>query len=309
MSINQTSSHAARSLEEKEKTQELAQACYAAAATHVPAMVAIKPGHFQMDSPENEAGYVIYEGRQHQVTIPRPFAISRFEITVGQFRQFVQEAKYQSAAENTGKGCFFWNTETKQLERQPEGNWKNPGFAQNDHHPVVCVSWDDAQAYVKWLLQRTGTLYRLPSEAEWEYVALAGTKTVHHQYLDIRCAYPVWLEHEPASIADPKWALAGCTDSHVYTVPVASFAENQFGLFDMLGNVWEWTEDCSHENYQGAPADGSAWKEANDGDCNRRVVRGELWIDTPQFLRLALRNRSSADDAVNILGFRIVRDF
>jgi formylglycine-generating enzyme required for sulfatase activity len=298
-----------RSAEEKEKTQELAQTCYADAATHAPAMVAIRPGRFQLGSPENEAGRSVDEGPLHQVTIPRPFAISRCEITVGQFRQFVLQTKYQSTAEKNDKGCKVWNAETKQVEQLTERSWRNPGFAQNDHHPVVCISWEDAQAYVKWLSQRTGALYRLPTEAEWEYVARAGTTSARFYQDNKQCEYANGAGREAVSIVTPDWGVAKCSDSHVYTAPVASFAENQFGLFDMLGNVWEWTEDCWHDNYQGVPADGSAWKEVNDGDCSRRVVRSLSWDSIPRGLRSANRFGNSVDVANDIVGIRIARDF
>lgn len=310
-----------RSAEEKEKTKALAQTCYADSTKFAPAMVAIQPGHFQMGSPQDEKDRQEAEGPQHAVTIPKPFAISRCEITVGQFRQFVQDKHYHQGKEyltaaetsnpsETGaKGCFGWNAETKQLEQLPERNWKNPGFAQDDNHPVVCVSWDDAQAYVNWLSRRTGAVYRLPSEAEWEYAARAGAKTARFYQDDMQCEYANGLGQEAKSIADPNWVLGECTDAHVYTAPVASFGENQFGLFDMLGNVFEWVEDCWHENYQGAPEDGSVWNEAHGGDCSRRVVRGGSWFDVPQFLRSAFRNRIITDAANNIQGFRIARAF
>ncbi|WP_371134349.1 formylglycine-generating enzyme family protein [Nitrosomonas sp.] len=272
-------------------------------------MVAIRPGRFLMGSPEDEKGRFNSESPQHAATIPNPFAISRCEITVGQFKQFVQETNHRTAVEENGKGCFVWNVDQKTYEQQPERNWKSPGFAQNDDHPVVCVSWGDAKAYVKWLSHRTGAVYRLPTEAEWEYVARAGTKTARFYQDDKQCDYANGAGQETKSIASSDWTLAECSDGHVYTAPVASFSENQFGLFDLLGNVWEWVEDCWHENYQGAPTDGSAWKEANGGDCDRRVVRGGSWDGSPQDLRSAFRFRIYTDVAYGILGFRIARAF
>lgn len=290
---------------EKAVTKQLAQTCYATDAKLAPAMVAIRPGRFSMGSEEGDAD----EQPPHDVTIPKPFAISRCEITVGQFKQFVQDAKYQTIAEKNGKGCFGWDLEKKSWEQQPERNWKNPGFAQTDAHPVVCVSWDDAQAYVKWLSLRTGAVYRLPTEAEWEYVARAGTKTARYYQDGKQCDYANGLGQEAKSIASSDWTLTECSDAHVYTAPVASFGENHFGLFDLLGNVLEWTEDCWHENYQDAPVDGSAWKEADGGDCIRRVVRGGSWGDNPQTLRSAFRIGYVTDVAYVFLGFRIARAF
>lgn len=291
--------------QEKAVTRQLAQTCFATDAKLAPAMVAIRPGRFSMGSEEGDPD----EKPQHLVSIPNPFAISRCEITVGQFKQFVQDANYQTVAEKNGKGCFSWDLEKKNWKQQPEHNWKNPGFAQNDNHPVVCVSWDDAKAYVKWLSHRTGAVYRLPTEAEWEYVARAGTTTTRYYQDGKQCDYANGLGQEAKSIARAGWTLAECSDGHVYTAPVASFGENQFGLFDMLGNVWEWTEDCWHENYQGAPTDGSAWKETNGGDCVRRGVRGGSWVINPLYLRSAGRLRYVTDDAFGSLGFRIARAF
>ena len=294
-----------QSPKEKAVTKQLAQTCYATDAKLAPAMVAIRSGRFSMGSEEGDAD----EKPPHLVSIPNPFAISRCEITVGQFKQFVQDANYETVAEKNGKGCFSWDLEKKNWEQQPERNWKNPGFAQNDNHPVVCVSWDDAKAYVKWLSHRTGAVYRLPTEAEWEYVARAGTKTARYYQDGKQCDYANALGQEAKSIADADWTLAECSGGHIYTAPVASFWENQFGLFDMLGNVWEWTEDCWHENYQGAPTDGSEWKEANGGDCGRRVVRGGSWDLNPRNLRSANRLWNGADEAFGNLGFRIARAF
>ncbi|WP_366083857.1 formylglycine-generating enzyme family protein [Nitrosomonas sp.] len=274
-------------------------------------MVAIRPDQFLMGSSENEKDRQPNEGPQHWVTIPKPFAISRCEITVGQFKQFVQETNHRTTVEENRKGCYVWNAEKKQAEQLPDHNWKNPGFTQDDHHPVVCVSWDDAQAYVKWLSQRTGAQYRLPTEAEWEYVARAGTQTARFYQDDKQCDYANGLGQETKSIAGSDWVLADCSDSYVYTAPVASFAENHFGLFDLLGNAGEWTEDCWHDNYrpESKPNDGSAWGKADGGDCNSRVVRGGSWFGDPQGLRSALRFRIITDEAGVVLGFRIARAF
>jgi len=290
--------------EDKKQSQALAQTCRTEAG-QAPTMVVIKPGQFQMGSADGDAD----EQPVHAVTIPKPFAISRCEITVGQFRQFVEDAHYQTTAEKSGKGCNIWNVERKEAEQLPDRNWKNPGFKQSDDHPVVCVSWDDAQAYVKWLSHRTGAAYRLPTEAEWEYAARAGTATARYYQDDLQCDYANGLGQEGKSIADSGWVLAECSDDHVYTAPVASYAENHFGLFDMLGNVWEWTQDCRHGNYNNGPGDGSAWLEKDSGDCGRRVVRGGSWIDRPQFVRSAVRDWGNSGAANGGLGFRIARDF
>lgn len=259
-----------------------------------PEMVRIPSGIFLMGSPESESGRKDSESPQHSVTITRPFAVSRYEITVGQFKQFVSETNYRTTAEETGKGCGSWRGLMKKNEQLPELNWKNPWLMQNDDHPVVCVSWNDAQAYVKWLSQRTGARYRLPTEAEWEYVARAGTQTSYWWGDNIG------KNNALCSDCGSQW-------DGKQTAPVGSFKPNPYGVYDTAGNVWEWVEDCWHDNYQDAPTDGSAWQEANGGHCNHRVIRGGSWYLDPQSLRSAGRNRMDSDAANAYLGFRIAR--
>ena len=165
--------------------------------------------------------------------------------------------------------------------------------------PVINVSWDDAVAYAKWLSRQTGKTYRLPSEAEWEYAARAGSET----------KYP-WgnkASHEQANYGKDECCdgLAKGKDRWVYTSPTGSFAVNGFGLSDMQGNVWEWTQDCWNGNYGGAPSDGSAWLT---GGCEFRVLRGGSWGDNPMNFRSAIRYRGSANDRYGGLGFRLVQD-
>lgn len=281
------------------------------AAVIEPDMVNIPAGKFLMGSPETEAGRMNWEGPQHEVTISRPFALSRHEITVGHFRQFVEDAGYRTTAEKNGKGCSIWNRGKKLAELLPERRWNNPGYEQSDDHPVVCVSWDDAQAYVTWLSDRSSKPYRLPTEAEWEYAVRAGTKTARFYPDDQQCQHANGLGQEAQKakkfIAGYDWVLAECTDDYVYAAPVGRFKRNQYGLSDMLGNVSEWTQDCLHENYQGAPTDGSAWLEKYDGDCNLRVIRGGSWYLEPKFLRSARRGSVKTDEANFSLGFRIAK--
>ena len=281
-------------------------ACNTTDPNAAPAMVAIRPGRFMMGSSENEADRSPDESPQHQVTIPKPFAISRCEITVGQFTQFIQDSGYKTTAETDGKGCYVWDAEKKDWQQQADKHWKNTGFVQTDKHPVVCVSWSDAQRYVDWLSQRTGAVYRLPTETEWEYAARADTETARYYDTKSQCDYANGLGQEAKSIADKDWTLAECNDAYIYTAPVAHFKANAFGLYDMLGNVYEWTLDCWHEDYKLAPYDGTAWLESQSGDCDRRVVRGGSWYINPQYLRSANRYRDNSE-ANYILGFRIAR--
>jgi formylglycine-generating enzyme required for sulfatase activity len=160
-----------------------------------------------------------------------------------------------------------------------------------ESQPVINVSWHDAQAYCEWLSEQTSQSYRLPSEAEWEYACRAGTKTPFNT----------------GDAIDSDQANFAMT--HIGSLPVGSFAPNAFGLYDMHGNVWEWIQDCWHDNYQNAPDDGSAWQDENGGDCSRRVARGGSWYYFPQHLRSAFRDRYISGDADFYLGFRIARAF
>ena len=228
------------------------------------------------------------------------FAAGKFEVTRGQYRAFVQ-----ATGRNSTDGCVV-RTGTK-YEKDQAKDWRNTSFAQEDSHPVVCVSWDDAKAYAAWLSQKTGQAYRLLTEAEWEYAARAGTTTRRFwgDDADQSCAYANGSDRTTRAQV-PGWdsQTANCDDRHAYTAPVGSYRVNAFGLSDVLGNVSEWTEDCWNVNYGGAPSQGSAWMT---GECSRRVVRGGSWSFSPRNLRAATRNwGSSAFRNVNI-GFRVAR--
>ncbi len=276
-----------------------------------PQMVVIPAGEFTMGSPASEAGRDADEGPQHAVKIAQPFAMGRSEVTVAEFRRFVIDADYKTEAERDvgQRGCFGFETDltTKKPDWQSGKTWRNPGFDQPGHHPVVCVSWNDAKEYLRWFSHKAGRIYRLPTEAEWEYAARAGTTSARF-----------WGE-EPsqacrfANVADQSKSPSGwtfgqkheCNDGHYFTAPVASYSPNKFGLYDVLGNAWEWTEDCWNASYAGAPGDGSAWLS---GDCSRRVFRGGGWVDFfPHYVRSANRGRFGPTFRSVNAGFRLAR--
>jgi formylglycine-generating enzyme required for sulfatase activity len=253
-----------------------------------PEMVVVPAGSFVMGSPEGEPERTKDESPQHNVTIAKPLAIGRCAVTRGQFTAFVNSVRHK-----TKSGAFVWKG--GKWKEDPKTSWRDPGFAQDDNHPVVCVSWNDAKAYVAWLSSQTHCDYRLPTEAEWEYCCRAGSTS------------PFWWG---PSIAPTQ---ANYNGNHVYeggskgewrqaTVPVNQFAANPWGLHQVHGNVWEWCEDVWHHGYTGAPADGSASLEGSG-----RVIRGGSWFSDPVILRSADRNRYSPDDRVNYLGFRVGR--
>ncbi len=274
-----------------------------------PEMVVIPGGSFEMGAaPEEEQSEKLSETvrnhsqPQHGVDVAR-FSAGKFEVTRRQYRAFVD------ASGRSGEGCFVWIDAKFEFENDLSANWRNPGYAQEDSHPATCISWRDAKAYVVWLSQRTGKVYRLLTEAEWEYAARAGTTTRRFwgDYGDESCAYANGADQTTKAQVPgaANWLVANCNDRYAHTAPVGSYRANAFGLFDMLGNVWEWTEDCWNSNYGDAPSDGRAWAT---GDCSQRVVRGGSWSDIPMFLRSALRFRGSTAIRDNYVGFRVARD-
>jgi formylglycine-generating enzyme required for sulfatase activity len=234
-----------------------------------PEMVVVPPGSFMMGSPGSEMGRYGDEGPQHFVTIARPFAVGRFEVTFAEWDACVADG-----------GC----------RRRPGDRGWGRG-----RRPVLGVSWGDITTeYLPWLSRTTGKIYRLPSEAEWEYVARAGSTTRFHfgaRELDL-CAYG---NGAPG---------AGCEDGYVNTAPVGSFRPNAFGLFDAHGNVWEWVQDCWNGSHAGAPTDGSA---RMTGICSRRVLRGGSWCNAPTLLRSATRYGGVSALPCRDFGFRVVR--
>jgi len=259
-----------------------------------PEMVVVPVGRYEMGSQASEAGRNENEGPVHRVTLEQSFAVGIYEVTRGEFGSFVDATGY-----STGNSCF---TVEGELEERQGRHWRDPGFAQTDQHPVVCVSWEDAQAYVRWLSQETGQGYRLLSEAEWEYVARAGTRTARYwgPGESEQCQYVNGIDEAAFSGRTP----VGCHDGYVYTSPVGKYTPNAFGLHDVLGNVFEWVADCRHESYRGAPSDGSAWE---NGACSRRVLRGGAWVSGPKHLRSASRSWGGSRNRNYFSGFRVAR--
>ncbi len=263
-----------------------------------PTMVRIPAGTFQMGSPKDEPERSSDEGPQHEVTV-RPFAIGKYEITVAQFRAFVAANKgYQTEAEK-GDGCYSWKD--GEWKQDKAFSWRSTGFAQTEDAPVVCVSWNDAQDYTAWLSRATGKTYRLPTEAEWEYAARAGTET------------PFWTGD---CISTDQANYAGTLDYNgcgaktgVYrqqTLPVDSLAANSWGLHQVAGNVWEWTCSDYAATYDGKEMVCISKNDANSGPG--RVVRGGAWGNQPAWLRSAYRSGAGPSDRLDFLGFRLAQD-
>jgi formylglycine-generating enzyme required for sulfatase activity len=263
-----------------------------------PEMVAVPTGQFMMGSPENEPEREIWregtESPQHKVTIGRPLAVGRFAVTRGEYAAFVQE---------TGRAIDdkCWSYEDGKLEERSGRSFRNPGFAQDDRHPVVCVNWDDANGYAAWLSKKTGKSYRLLSEAEREYVTRAGTTTPFWWGTSIT---PRQANYDGS--VEPYKGGGSKDEYRKHTLPVDSFEPNPWGLYQVHGNVSDWTEDCPSSNvtYQGAPTDGSA---RTLGNCGLRVLRGGSWRSVPQGLRSASRDWGPTDIRYSCFGFRLAR--
>jgi len=276
---------------------------------HTPAMVVIPTGSFAMGAPDAEDDHTDAETPRHQVTIAKGYAMARDEVTVGQFREFVRTSGYQPASVKLG-GASVYDERSGALRDDSRATWQDDyaGHSAPDDLPVVNVSWRDAQAYATWLSERTGKRYRLPSEAEFEYALRGGTQTRYW-----------WGQHEPThkvenltgsgdrSPSGRRWshAFADYRDGHWGPAPVLSFAANPFGLYDIDGNVSEWTADCWHDNYVRAPVNGSAW--LNPG-CGVRVVRGGSWGSSPEQVRSAYRQGADGNVRSARVGFRVVRE-
>jgi formylglycine-generating enzyme required for sulfatase activity len=273
----------------------------------IPQMVMLPGGTFQMGSAETEVGRWSNEGPRREVTVA-PFAIARTEVTVAQFAAFVEATGHL-----TQGGCWVWSGAGPPF-LDDNADRRAPGFDPADDHPVTCVSWQDAQAYLAWLSgQVGGAPFRLPTEAEWEYAARGGSGSAYFWGAVVgdvpgnACHY---ANGSVAGLERFRWgpgAYNVCDDEEAFTASVGSFLPNGFGLSDMAGNVWEWVEDCWHENYAGAPVDGRAWLSENGGDCSARVVRGGSWLTAPGSLRSSLRNWGEAGNRDGSRGFRPAR--
>ncbi len=249
------------------------------------------------------------EHPQHRVRITRPFYLGAHNVTRGQFRKFVADTNYRTDAERgVGlKGAEGWDSEKKSLRRDENWSWRNAGFAQTDNHPVVNVSWNDAMEFCRWLSRRDRSVYRLPTEAEWEYSCRAGTTTRYS------CGDDPNKLVEVANVADATakanvpglGGALGVSDGFAFTSPVGSFRPNRFGVYDMHGNAWQWCSDRYGPRFY-------ATSSVNDPDGpdsgGARVYRGGSWLDGASYVRSASRGHNSPDYRSNMTSFRVVKD-
>ena len=276
-----------------------------------PEMVIVPAGSVYIGSYEDEIGRKRGERNRVKATISEPFAMAKNEVTLAQYRVFMEETKYKSnQAYYKGEplvGCNYYDG--KSYGYVAEHNWKNPGYPQRETDPVVCVSWTDANAYAQWLSKKTGRVYRVPSAVEFEYASRAGSSTPWYWGTDPAeaCDY--------ANVGDrafankfPTRASFPCTDGYVFTTRVGRFKPNKFGLYDMVGNAWEWTSDCFQNDLTNAPVDGTAWTDNENNECDARTPKGGSWISGISWARAAVRSRDGADYKSFMLGFRVAAE-
>jgi len=294
-------------------------------------LVRIPAGEFLMGSDEPievlAQAFPRYERRRlaelrdeapvHRVRIARAFYLGQHEVTVGQFRQFVQASGYVPESVADGTGGYGYNATydpatTRRGDafegRDPRYSWQNPGFVQNDTHPVLNVTWNDAMALAAWLSKQEGVRYRLPTEAEWEYACRAGSNTRYAGSDDPQSLLAAANTFDAdAAVFWPRWqdrALRG-HDGHAFTAPVGSFRPNAFGLYDMLGNVWEWTADWYGED---SYAQSSPQDPQGPSDGNVRVRRGGSWHTWAMYARCAYRNWNTPQTRYTLVGIRLLRE-
>lgn len=263
-----------------------------------PEMVPLPAGTFTMGSPESEGGREGHEGPLRRVTLTEPIAIGKFEITLDQFAAFVEETGFE-----VGDLCRVFVPDARPSEWPlVKGSFRAPGFRVTGAHPVVCANWHDATAYTQWLASKTGRRYRLPTESEWEYAARAGTTTAYSFGDDVSklCEFARFADGDSSF----PWR-SGCHGGTFEpgTLRVGMLAPNPWGLFDMHGNAWEWTEDCWTSDSRLLPVDGSAYRRPED--CERRSVRGGGWGAERRLVRSAARRAQPADARYYHVGFRV----
>ena len=264
--------------------------------------VRVPAGTFQMGSPAGEKDRRVDDG-QHTVELTHDFYLGKYEVTRGQFRAFVNEAGYRTEPETDGQGAWGYDEDTKKVEgRKPKYSWKSTGFGQTEEHPVVNVTWNDANAFCRWLAQRSKKAIRLPTEAEWEYAARAGSAKRFYSGDSPETLVKVGnVADGTAKKKFPDWQTIIAEDGYVFTAPVGQFQPNRLGLYDMLGNVWEWCQD-----WLGPYGDLSAKDPVRNEENRVRVMRGGGWGKrVPQISSSALRFSGAPPSRDMDVGFRV----
>lgn len=263
-----------------------------------PDLILLEGGSFMRGAAIGDPAADESELPRHEVTVAKPFAIAARQVTVQDYERFATATGHE-----TGMGCYTFTDEG--WRHDENADWRMPGFPQTPLDPVVCISWHDAMAYAAWMSARTGKTYRLPSEAEWEFAARGGFREGNFWGEDDTriCAYAnvndITAKNKTAKAAE------NCTDGFLYTSPAGHFRPNPFGLYDAIGNAWVWLADCWQGDYRASPRDGSAHL---DNNCERRVLRGGSWTDTPGPVRIGARENRPPHGRYSIAGFRLARN-
>ena len=279
-----------------------------------PEMVVLSAGTFMMGSTEEEtfnamvrADAAAREQPKFAVTFAKPFAIGKYEVSIAEYRAFVEATNRPDP-----ESCITWTEADNSWGEVKGASWQNATFFQGEDHPAGCLDLKDVRDYAAWLSDTTGARYRVPSEAEWEYAARGGTTTIQTwgNTMDDMCRFAnasdLTRADKHTGVRDTPTRFFECRDGYVYTAPVGSFPPNAYGLYDMIGNIWEWVEDCFIVGYEGAPTDGSVRYDPNE--CERLIVRGGGWYARSWFMRPAGRSREHPDYRSTTLGLRVVRD-
>jgi formylglycine-generating enzyme required for sulfatase activity len=270
-------------------------------------MVVVPAGSFVMGTPgaASARGAGAAEGQALVIEIPRPFALSRREVTRGEYARFIADSGHEPQA-----GCRVWDPELARFNEDPRRGWQDIATpaSPGDDLPASCLSFADAQAYVQWLSAKAGERYRLPSEAEWEYAARAGSRALRPWGDDATdgCEFANTYDLAGAARYRLGWEEAKCSDGQADLAPVGQFGANAFGLQDMIGNVSEWVQDCATGSYVGRPRDARAWEWL--GGCNEHVQRGGSWLTPAERSRSAWRGAAPANERAGDAGFRVALD-
>lgn len=275
-----------------------------------PKMTVIPPGTFDMGSDfidPMRGDEMRPRGPIRTVTIAAPFAAGIYEVTTGEWRAFVNDTGHEAS------DCRAWGGDRRRFGH----TWEDPDYGRpvTDNDPMVCVYWTEAQDYAAWLSEKTGETYRLLSEAEWEYVARGGVDTKWFWGDDDSkiCDYGNVLDqsaaNDPTLIAGSGTSMdmaATCDDGYAIVSPVGQFKPNAYGVYDTIGNVWEWTQDCSLKDYPNQPVDGSAYESA--GVCEKRAIRSGSWRSRVLRQEPSFRGRDPEPTSYHLFGFRVARD-
>jgi formylglycine-generating enzyme required for sulfatase activity len=278
-------------------------------ALYGPQLIVIPAGKFVLGAIKGDKQAGAQELPAHAIELKQPFAVSRTEITVAQFRDFIKYSNYRTEADKRGSSYVFDLVSGKLIPRD-KINWQfnHIGELSAQDYPVVHVSFEDARAYSRWLSTQTGKTYRLASEAEWEYILRAGSQSIYPFGKKLKELNKGNLTGEGDAFPTKRtWgnAINNYADGYWGLAPVRQYASEGYGTFDMLGNVSEWVEDCWHENYRRAPANGKAW--VNPG-CTQRVVRGSAWLSASEQSRSSFRMPMDANTSNARVGFRVIRE-